>query len=135
MIKIHRPPGKVCLPSTWSPELLRPGRAQNAGQTESAALWSTREPEPERLRPGKCMQPRARFGQFPCRAPWSPSSADGESTHAMSGGTPGVVHTARSPHAPGILCAAFLPPHSSTEQASLNKCLPLPPCVRAEIRH
>ena len=35
------------------------GRAQNAGPTESAPLWSTRVPEPERLRPGKCIQPRA----------------------------------------------------------------------------
>ena len=32
------------------------GRAQNAGPTKSAPLWSSREPEPERLRPGKCMQ-------------------------------------------------------------------------------
>ena len=35
------------------------GRAQNAGPTESAPLWSTREPEPEQLRPGKRTQPRA----------------------------------------------------------------------------
>ena len=34
------------------------GSAQNAGPTQSAPLWSTREPEPERLRPGKCTQPR-----------------------------------------------------------------------------
>ena len=30
------------------------GRAQNAGQTESAPLRTTQVPEPERLRPGKC---------------------------------------------------------------------------------
>ena len=41
------------------------GQAQNAGPTKSAPLWSTREPEPEGLRPGKCMQPRARCRQFP----------------------------------------------------------------------
>ena len=29
------------------------GRAQNTGPTESVPLWSTREPEPEWLRPGK----------------------------------------------------------------------------------
>ena len=34
------------------------GRAQNAGPTKSAPLWSTQEPEPEWLRPGNCMQPR-----------------------------------------------------------------------------
>ena len=31
--------------------------------------------------------------------------------------------------------AVFLPPHSTTEQLSLNKWPPLLPCVRAEIRH
>ena len=40
------------------------GRAQNAGPTESAPLRSTQVPEPECLRPGKCMQPRARLRQF-----------------------------------------------------------------------
>ena len=57
------------------------GRAQNAGPTKSVPVWSTREPEPERLRPGKCTQPRALFRQFPCRATWSLSSVDQESTH------------------------------------------------------
>ena len=33
------------------------------------------------------------------------------------------------------LFAASLPPHSATEQVSLKKCPPPPPCVRAEIRH
>ena len=42
------------------------GRAQNTGPTESVPLWSTREPEPERLRPGKRTQPRAHFRKFPC---------------------------------------------------------------------
>ena len=40
------------------------GRAQNAGPTESAPLRTTRVPEPERLRPGKCLQPRAGLRQF-----------------------------------------------------------------------
>ena len=44
------------------------GRAQNTGPTESAPWWSTQEPEPERLRPGKCRQPRAHFRQLPYRA-------------------------------------------------------------------
>ena len=44
-------------------------RAQNAGPTESAPLWNTREPEPEQLRPGKCMQPRAHLRQFPAKQP------------------------------------------------------------------
>ena len=41
------------------------GREQNAGPTESAPLRSTLVPEPERLRPGKCIQPRASLRQFP----------------------------------------------------------------------
>ena len=45
------------------------GRAQNAGPTEPAPLWSTREPEPERLRPGECTQPRAGHRQVPEERP------------------------------------------------------------------
>ena len=41
------------------------GRAQNAGPMESTPLRTTRVPEPERLRPGRCMQPRAGLGGFP----------------------------------------------------------------------
>ena len=41
------------------------GRAQNAGPTESAPLRTTRVPEPEWLRPGRCMQPRAGLRRFP----------------------------------------------------------------------
>ena len=54
------------------------GKAQNTGQTESMPLWSTREPKPEWLRPGKCTQPKARLRQFPGRATWSLSSVDRE---------------------------------------------------------
>ena len=54
---------RLCSPSIWSL-----GRAQNAGPTESVASWSTRDPETERLRPGKCTQPRACLRQFPSRA-------------------------------------------------------------------
>ena len=38
-------PGRV-RPSLWLPEPPRPGKAQNAGATESALLWSTRKLEP-----------------------------------------------------------------------------------------
>ena len=41
------------------------GRAQNACPTESVPLWTTREPEPEWFRPGKCTKCRAHFGQCP----------------------------------------------------------------------
>jgi len=45
------------------------GRAQNAVPNKSAPLWSTQEPEPEWLRPGKCMQPRACLRQFLAEQP------------------------------------------------------------------
>ena len=54
------PPGGDCIrqaPGHLSCSDL--GRAQNTGPTESVPLWSTQEPEPERLRPGKCTQLRA----------------------------------------------------------------------------
>ena len=69
------------------------GRAQNADPTKSAPLWSTQEPEPEQLRPGKCMQPSAHFRQFPYRATWTLSNVNWESTHTVSGGKPSVVET------------------------------------------
>ena len=81
----HQEPG--CL-SCWDL-----GMAKNADPTESVSLWSTWEPEPEQLRPGKCMQPRACFRQFRYRTTWSLSSVDQESTHAMSRGKPSVVQT------------------------------------------
>ena len=74
------------------------GRAQNAGPTESVPLWSTQEPDPEELRPGKCTQPRACFRHFPCRATWNLSSVDQESTHTMSGGKPSVAQTWKALH-------------------------------------
>ena len=45
------------------------GRAQNAGPTESASLRTTQVLEPEWLRPGRCMQPRAGLRQFPEEQP------------------------------------------------------------------
>ena len=45
------------------------GRAQNAGPTESAPLRTTRVPEPEWLRPGRCMKPRASLWWFLAEQP------------------------------------------------------------------
>ena len=72
------------------------GRAQNTSPTESVPLRSTWELKPEWLKPGKCTQPRAHFRQLPCRATWSLSSVDWESTHAMSKGKPSVAGTLRA---------------------------------------
>ena len=41
--------GRVHLSSPWLPEPLRPGKAQNAGATESELLWSTRKLEPHSM--------------------------------------------------------------------------------------
>ena len=75
--KTHRPTKVECTcqaPGHLS--CLNLGRAQNTGPNESAPLLSIQEPEPERLRPEKCTQPRAHFRNFPCRAIWSLSSVD-----------------------------------------------------------
>ena len=94
------------------------GRAQNAGPTKSVPVWSTREPEPERLRSGKCSQPRAHLRQFPSRATWSLSSVDRESTHAMSEGKPSVAKTLQAlPTHASDICSQC----SSLPTARLNK--------------
>ena len=100
------------------------------GSVHLSSTWS-----PEMLRPGKYMQPRACFRQFPCRATWSLSSVDQESTHTMSRGKTSVVHTTNTPHThQWYLFAVFLPPCITIEQVSLNKWSPSPPCVRAKFR-
>ena len=42
-------PGSVYPSGSWLPELLGPGKAQNAGATESALLWSTWKLEPHAM--------------------------------------------------------------------------------------
>ena len=112
------------------------GRAQNAGPTKVVLLWSTQEPEPERLRPAKCTQPRALFRQFPCRATWSLSSVDRESTHTWAEANPmWPRHCKHSPHMPVIFVCSVLPPRTTTEQVSPNKWPPSTPCVRVKVRY
>ena len=90
---------RLRLPSTWLPELLRHGKGTKHSPTESAPLWSTQEPEPEWLRPGKCTQPKVHLRKFPCRATWRLSSVDWESIHAISGANPvWPRHCEHSPH-------------------------------------
>ena len=102
VMKMHGPPETVHLPGTGRLSCSDLGRTQTTGPTESVPQWSTREPEPERLRPGKCTQPRAHPRKFPSRATWSLSSIDRESTHAVSRGKPSVAETLQ-----------VLPTHSS----------------------
>ena len=108
-------------------------RAQNGGPTESVPLRTTRVPEPEWLRPGKCTQPRAGLRQFPAEQIELKQCRQGKHTCRERGQTQcgqDAVSTRQS-----YFFAAPLPPHSMTEQVSLKKCPPPPPCVRAEIRH
>ena len=92
------------------------GQAQTTGPTKSAPLWNTQKPEPEWLRPGECMQPRAHisFG----RATYSLSSVDWDSMHAVSVGKPSVAKTlsALPTHASDICLQC-----SSLPTALLNK--------------
>ena len=113
------------------------GRARNARPTKSVPLWCTPEPEPEQLRSGKCRKPRACFGQFLFRATWSLSSVDPESKSACEWGqTQCGPDTASTPHTcQCYLFAVLLPPHSTTEQVSLNKWPPSTTCVSVEIGH
>ena len=77
VIKTHGPPETVCSQSTWSPEILRPGKCTKR-PAESVPSQSTQESE--RQRPGRCMTCRVCFGQYPCTALWSLSSIDPGST-------------------------------------------------------
>ena len=86
------------------------GTPQNAGPTECVPFWSTQEPEPEQLRPGKCTQLSAHLRQSPCRITWSLSSVDQESTHAVSGANPvWPRHCEHSPRTPVIFVCSVPP--------------------------
>ena len=109
------------------------GRAQNAGPTESAPLRTTRVPEPEWLRTGKCTQPRANSGSSQQSNLEPKQCRQTKHTRHERGQTQSGRDTASTCQC--HLFATSLPPHSTTEEMSLKKCPPLPPCVRAEIRH
>ena len=109
------------------------GKAQNAGPTESAPLRTPRVPEPERLRPGKFIQPRALLRQFQQSNPEPKQCRQGKHTPRERGQSQCGREPASTRQC--YLFAASLPPHSKTEQVSLKKCPPPPPCVRVEIRH
>ena len=86
------------------------GRAQNKGPNESVPLWSTQEPEPEWLRPGKCRQTWACFGQSPWGATRSLSSVDQETQTPWAGSNPvWPRHCEHSPHRPVIFVCSVPP--------------------------
>ena len=108
----HQPPGRMSCSDL--------GRAQNTDPTESVPLWSTREPESQQFRPGKCMKHRACFGQFPCRTTWKPDQCrPGKHTHHEQGQTQCGPDTASTPHTCHGISLQCSSPHPSTAQ--LNK--------------
>ena len=98
------------------PSCLGLGRAQKTGPTESAPLRTTRVPEPERLRPGRCMQPEASLQRLWWR-----------NLEPELCGQGGYTCSERGQAQCGRLFAASLPPHSGTEQVSLKKKKKCPP--------
>ena len=110
------------------------GRAQNAGPTESAPLRTTQVPEPERLRPERCMQLRAGLGWLPVEQTRAWALWTGRVHAPWAGQTQCGWGTASTHQC--YFFAASLPPHSATEQVSLKESVHHHPlCVRAEIRH
>ena len=69
-------------------------------------------------------------GPAPWKTTWSLSSVDWKAHTLWM-----EANTVWPRHCEWYLFAVFLPPHSTTEQVSLNKRPPVPPCVRAESRH
>ena len=107
------------------------GRAQNAGPTLSAPLRTTQVPEPEQLRPGRSPGPASDDSW------WSNLEPEqcGQGEHMRREWRQAQCGWDTASTCQCYLFAASLLPHSATEQVSLNTCPPLPPCVRADIRH
>ena len=108
----------------YHPSCSELGRAQNSGPMESAPLRTTRVPEPERLRPGRCIQPRAGLRSW--QSNLEPKQCrQGKNTRHEQGQTQCGRDTASTRQC--YLFAVSLPPHNTTEQVSLKKCPPPPP--------
>ena len=114
-------------PSPWMPGPLRPGKAQNAGATESVLLWSTRK-----------LERHSTQGPLHVEQPGAWAVWTGEAQTPLYGANPvWPEHGECSPHTAMIsVCSAPPSPQQDwTELANLNKRSPPPACVRAEIRH
>ena len=132
---MHRPTGTVCCTSTWSPELLDPGRAQNTCPTKSVPLWSTWVPlwnlNLSSLHLGSA-QIQCLLWKVPLQSNLEAEQGRLGNTQAVSGGKPSVVHTLWPlPTHSSNICLQC----SSLPTVQLNNWAPSPPCVREEIRH
>ena len=82
---------RVCSSSSWLPELLGQGRHKMQAQPSLCPCGG-----PENLSlSGLGLGSACNSGPAPCRAAWSLSNVDGESTHAVSRGKPSVARTLR----------------------------------------
>ena len=94
------------------------GRSQNAGPTKSAPLRTTWVPEPEWLRPGKCIQPMAGLRQFPAEQPRAWAVLTGKVHTPWAGANP--VWQWHCEHTP-VLFACSVPPSSQHDWTSERK--------------
>ena len=127
-IKIKKLQWQSRAPNTSSPELLGSGKGtKRRPYRESAPLRTTWVPEPERLGPGKCRQPRPSHRWFPAEQPRAWAAWAGRLHAPWTGARPSVAETLRA-HA-SIICLQHpsLPPHSAAEQVSLKKKKKCPP--------
>ena len=94
------------------------GRAQNTGPTESAPLRTTWVPEPEWLRPGRCMQPRAGLRRFPAEQPrgWAVWAGRAHAPWAEAG----LVWLRHWEHTP-VLFVCSIPPSPQCDWTSEPK--------------
>ena len=94
------------------------GRTQNAGPTESVPLRTTWVSEPERLRPGRCMQPRAGLRWFPAKQPRAWAVWAGRVHTPWAGAGP--VWLSHQEHTP-VLFVCSVPPSPQCDWTSEPK--------------
>ena len=136
VIKMYSLPGIVHSPSTWSPELLRPGKGTKCTPNWVCALAEYLRTWTWAALTWEVHEMQGPLWTVPCRAPWSLISVDLESIcRCELGQTQCGPSTVSTPHTcQWYLFAVFLPPHNTTEQMNLNKRPPSPPQT-PEIRH
>ena len=126
------PPSRVCLPSTWSPELLGPGKGTKCtaqlslrpcGATENLAAltWEVHE-----------MQ--GPLGIVPLQSTLEPEQC-GPRKYTPPWAVPNPLWSSHYPHVPAYLLTVSLSPNNTAEQVTLNKRPTSPPYARVESRH
>ena len=105
--------GRVHSPSTWSPELLEPGKGTKPRPNRLCLCGLPENLNLSSLDLGSAHNPGPALDSS-CRATWSLSSVDQESTLAVSGDKPSVAQTLRT-----------LPTHASDVRLQCSSLLPL----------